>query len=313
MCEISIIVPIYNSEKYLEKCIESVLKQEYECYELILIDDGSTDQSGIICDQYAKKDNRIKVIHKNNSGVSDSRNIGIKRATGKYILFLDSDDWIEGNSLDKIYEAINEKELDILIFGYREIYENKNTSKINSYFNSNDDRFEDVILNISSNIKGFLFNKLIRKSCIEYYFNESIYVKEDLYFLLQNRENFKRFDIIPDIIYNYRIRDTSVSHVNIKNVKHISELEVDKYIVEKVQSKYSYDYKLLFIEEYFCLLFYLGKEDKKYLKKIYENIQQQYYNEVMKFKNINRKIKIKLFIKKEFQILYRFLRRIKGK
>jgi len=311
MCEISIVVPIYNSEKYLKKCINSVLKQDYNSYELILIDDGSSDKSGAICDEYVKKDFRIKVIHKENKGVSDSRNVGIKNAIGKYILFLDSDDWLEVNSLRNIDKVIREKELDILIFGYREIYEKSNTLNIKPYHHINETDFEKLILDTSDNVKGFLFNKLIKKSCIEYYFDESIYVKEDLYFLLQNRANFKKIHIIQDIIYNYQIRNTSVSHSNKKNIKYVSELKVDKYIFENIQSKYSYEYKVLFIEEYLGLNFYLNKNDKKYLKNEYKNIQKQCYNEIMKSENVSIKIKIKLFIEKYFQILYRVNRKIK--
>ena len=91
---VSIIVPVYNTEQYLRRCIDSIVNQEYTDFELLLIDDGSKDSSGVICDEYAEKDARVRVIHKENSGVSDSRNCALDHAKGKYIQFLDSDDWI---------------------------------------------------------------------------------------------------------------------------------------------------------------------------------------------------------------------------
>ena len=92
--KVSVIIPVYKVEKYLEKCIDSVINQSYSNLEIILVDDGSPDNCGKICDKYAKKDNRIRVIHKTNGGLSDARNNGIKIATGNYIAFIDSDDYV---------------------------------------------------------------------------------------------------------------------------------------------------------------------------------------------------------------------------
>ena len=102
----AVIVPVYNVEQYLEKCILSILNQSYRDFELILIDDGSTDRSGEICDVYCSKDSRIKVIHQNNSGLSNARNKGIREATSDYLVFVDSDDWIDSNSLEAFDEII---------------------------------------------------------------------------------------------------------------------------------------------------------------------------------------------------------------
>ena len=99
---ISVIVPVYNVEKYLNKCLDSIISQTYTNLEIILIDDGSTDNCGKICDEYASKDKRIKVIHKENAGVSSARNYGIQCATGDWIMFVDSDDWIEFDAINSI-------------------------------------------------------------------------------------------------------------------------------------------------------------------------------------------------------------------
>ena len=99
---ISVIIPVYNSEKYLHKCIDSVLSQSYTNFEVILVNDGSTDSSGMICDEYAEKDERVRVFHKDNGGVSTARNLGIDYATGKYVLFIDSDDYMTDDAVEKI-------------------------------------------------------------------------------------------------------------------------------------------------------------------------------------------------------------------
>jgi glycosyltransferase involved in cell wall biosynthesis len=116
---ISIIVAVYNTEKYIEKCLISILKQTYRDYEIILVDDGSTDQSGYICDQYAQKDNRIRVIHKRNGGPNSSRKAGIKNAEGEFVSFVDSDDWVESDMYEKLYGvAVSDNTIDICIGTY---------------------------------------------------------------------------------------------------------------------------------------------------------------------------------------------------
>lgn len=112
--KISIIVPVYNTEKYLKRCIESIINQTYKNLEVILVDDGSSDKSPLICDEYAKKDKRIKVIHKENGGASSSRNIGMDVATGKYITFVDSDDFIKEDFVEYLYNLCIENNCEIV-------------------------------------------------------------------------------------------------------------------------------------------------------------------------------------------------------
>lgn len=112
---VSIVVPVYNVEKYLKKCIESIISQTYKNLEIILVDDGSTDGSGKICDDYLTKDKRIKVIHKQNGGLSDARNVGIGVATGKYITFIDSDDYVENDYIEYLYNLIINNKCDMSI------------------------------------------------------------------------------------------------------------------------------------------------------------------------------------------------------
>lgn len=124
---ISVIVPVYNIEKYLEKCVTSIVSQTYSNLEIILVDDGSTDQSGFLCDVYAEKDDRIHVIHKANAGLSDARNVGIENSKGKYISFVDSDDYIDSAYVESLYHTLMHFSADISICNFSKVYEQGRT------------------------------------------------------------------------------------------------------------------------------------------------------------------------------------------
>ena len=115
---LSIIVPIYNVEQYVDKCIQSILNQTYQNLEIILVDDGATDRSGSIADSYAAKDKRIKVLHKENGGISDARNYGLDHVTGDYILFVDSDDFIENTMCERLFAVANSTNADMVSCNY---------------------------------------------------------------------------------------------------------------------------------------------------------------------------------------------------
>ena len=135
--KISVIVPVYNAEKYLHRCIDSILNQTFPDFELLLIDDGSKDQSGEICDEYAKKDSRVKVFHKENGGVSSARNVGIDNAVGEYICFCDSDDWVEKTWLLSFFERMCDNDMLITSFN---IYENEKKVEFKSFVSLSDKR-----------------------------------------------------------------------------------------------------------------------------------------------------------------------------
>lgn len=123
---VSIVIPVYNVQDYVKCCLDSVISQTYKALEIILIDDGSTDKSGKICDDYAKMDNRIVVIHKENGGLSDARNVGIDSATGKYVCFVDSDDFIHPLYVEFLYKACEENKAQVSICNYQKVYEHRN-------------------------------------------------------------------------------------------------------------------------------------------------------------------------------------------
>ena len=116
--KVSVIVPVYNVEKYLRKCLDSIIQQTYQNLEILIINDGSTDGSDVICREYVEKDTRIAYITKENSGVSDTRNMGLKQASGDYVTFVDSDDWIEKTYVEELYDKITTYNADIAIANY---------------------------------------------------------------------------------------------------------------------------------------------------------------------------------------------------
>ncbi|MEI7668283.1 MAG: glycosyltransferase family A protein, partial [Erysipelotrichaceae bacterium] len=138
---ISVIVPVYNVEKYIDRCVSSILNQTYKNLDIILVDDGSQDKSGQICDEYALKDNRIKVLHKSNGGLSDARNKGIELSKGEYISFVDSDDTISNNFIDKLYNLCVNYSSDISMCYFKQF-----TSEIS--FNREHESRIDIFTNI---------------------------------------------------------------------------------------------------------------------------------------------------------------------
>ena len=208
---VSIIVPVYNAERFLEKCVDSILNQSYTNIEVILIDDGSTDNSGNICDLYSQKDKRVKVIHQINSGPSIARNKGIHNASGTFIQFVDSDDYIEPNMIETLVDKIN-RDVDIVICGYKYIYkENDNivVRNSNTYKESkiSKDEFLDKFGKLFKDYYiNYICNKLYITDIIKnnnIYFDSSIGWGEDLIFNLTYLNHCENIFIIEDLLYNY--------------------------------------------------------------------------------------------------------------
>ena len=133
--KISVIVPIYKVENYLNRCVESIRKQTYRNLEIILVDDGSPDACGEMCDRYAQEDSRIRVIHKENGGLSDARNAGIEVAAGEYIAFIDSDDWIDDKMYEVLYHTLLKYDADIAECSYRNLFGDSHIEEISEKFN----------------------------------------------------------------------------------------------------------------------------------------------------------------------------------
>lgn len=223
---ISIIVPIYNAEKYIKECILSVMNQSFTDWELLLIDDGSTDLSGKICEEYANKNNRIKVIHKLNTGVSDTRNKGLDIAQGEYIIFLDADDyWYDYTVLEKLVETVEEYNLDIVRGEYKAVDEDGNDLFERPLTKSKEEYSGQVLTSGLFYKKimcgeNFLVLSLIRRNAISNLrFNKALSFLEDMEFYANLLLQPLRCMFVPIRFYAYRKTSSSASHTpRIKNL-----------------------------------------------------------------------------------------------
>ena len=210
-------MPVYNSEKNLSACVDSVLSQTYEDFELILVDDGSTDSSPAICDEYASRDSRVRVIHKTNGGVSSARNAGLTFLQGRgFVFFSDSDDTLESNALQIMYQAVDWENVDMLIAGYN-IYD-ENGERVSSMEKgrvkliSRDSALEEMFSPKEHRYQGYLWNKLFRKENIleaRLRFDERIAFNEDRLFITQylcTSKNDVAYTTTP--VYNYVLRSS---------------------------------------------------------------------------------------------------------
>jgi len=188
--KISIIVPIYKAERYLHQCIDSILAQTYTNLEIILVNDGSPDNCGAICDEYAQKDGRIKVIHKENGGVATARNIGIDTAAGEYLAFMDSDDWIEPEMIDLLYNSLINNDADVSCCGFYWTYVNMNVPEYHKeeklVFNS-EEAVEQVLTN--GNVSVVPWAKLYKR----HIFDETRYPVDKLF-----EDNLIIIDLLMD-------------------------------------------------------------------------------------------------------------------
>lgn len=203
--KISIIVPVYNVEKYLYKCIDSILCQTFTDFELLLIDDGSSDRSGIICDEYAAKDKRVNSFHKANSGISFTRNYGIEQAKGEWIIFCDSDDWVDIDWLEQYYDALDE-DVDLVFQGY--VHENNNDQTVHTWKNCSEQNVSDVIYGLEQrDLFGWTWIKIFKKNIITQNairFNTTIPKNEDLVFTLEYCLHVHKIKILSTATYHYR-------------------------------------------------------------------------------------------------------------
>lgn len=207
---VSIIVPIYNVERYLESCIESILEQSYSKFELLLVDDGSSDRSAEICDTYARKDSRIKVIHNQNHGVSYTRNAGLKVAKGEYIAFCDADDRYKPDYIMKMREAALNNEADIVISNYsvlRGVSEKLMCERQSGPIDRNE-VYRRIF--IDNTIGGFVWNKFFRRSLLkDIRFDENMQICEDTYFSCMALKKANKIYYLEESLYLYRIHMSS--------------------------------------------------------------------------------------------------------
>lgn len=219
---ISIIVPVYNAEKYLDNCINSLLSQTYTDLEIILVDDGSPDRSGEICDAYAERDSRIRVIHQQNGGQSSARNTGLALASGEYVGFVDADDTVEPDMYAVLYEAIQGRDLSIC--GARRVREGQVLRKTEKTVNFVALDFDGLYKEVYGRMNNGVWNKLFRRELAQACrFTEGLFHNEDLIFLLNYLPLAQNGSITTKVAYNYFVREGSVTNRN-----HFSERAFDE-------------------------------------------------------------------------------------
>lgn len=222
---VSIIVPVFNAEDKLEKCIKSILNQSYGDIELILINDGSKDSSGKICEKYAEQDRRVRYIDQQNKGASATRNEGISLASGEYIQFVDSDDYIEKRMTEQMVKRMQDTGADMVMCGYTEFFpeykdirlpEIDKTIKMTEIGKEYPNIFERFLLNSPC-------NKLYKKDKLFEKFPEDLSLGEDLIFNLHNMKYFEKISFIKKSLYNYMISQGSLNRKYRKNSIEIAE------------------------------------------------------------------------------------------
>lgn len=297
MLVISVIIPVYNVERYLLECIDSVLSQSYKNIEIILVDDGSTDSSSLICDQIKEKSDKVVVIHKQNGGLSDARNAGIQAATGEYILFLDSDDfWDDKNAVFNLVNRVTKTQADVLNFSYKKYY--ADTNKKVPYFSGLDPMPEGV--NTLYDQLSFLTekglyiasacNKMIRRSIFskDLFFREGTF-SEDIEWCAKLMATAKSMDFICENFYCYRQRESSISHtINTKKCEDLCNnivrcfrvaADVDNNLKKFMYSYISYQYGTFFVVQALAESF-----QKKSISKLED------YKWVLKYYGHNKKL-----------------------
>ena len=260
----SIIVPVYNAEKYLKECIESLVNQTYKNIEIILVNDGSKDNSFNICQEYASKDSRIILINQENQGVSETRNNALKIASGEYIQFVDSDDLCELDMIENIAQEIVDN--DILVFGYKNLY--KDSLEDNICFDEINtiDILQEKLFSCGS-VLGFLWNKTFKASVIkdnDIRMKKDLKFAEDLVFVLEYLKYCSKVKNIKKSLYRYRMgRQQLHSYQNSK--RNCDALAAFSYIIDmsdlsdKIKSLAKYEY----VTRYYYFKNFLPEDYKK--------------------------------------------------
>ena len=260
---ISIIVPVYKVEKYLCKCLNSIIYQTYKNIEVILVDDGSPDNSGNICDNYAKKDSRIKVIHKENGGLAEARNAGLKIATGQYIGFVDSDDYIEEDMFETMYNLSKMYDAEISIVSYKEwkngiILNDMNSGELDIY--NKTEAIKELL--IDSKIQSYMWNKLFKRHLFENTEFPSSKNFEDIATTLKLFEKSKTVIRLEVAKYNYIRRDDSIiGNRSVKTYNDYLDVILDKYLYlfnkyPEIEEYNAYNFIINMIWVYTIIVYY---------------------------------------------------------
>lgn len=331
---VDIIVPVYNVERYLRRCIDSVLSQTFSNVRLILVDDESTDSSGRICDEYSKKDQRVYVIHKKNGGVSSARNTGMEYSLRKkdgWIYFLDSDDWIEPDTIASLVKLGQSGNPDIVMANYRPII-NKSKDSVPMQLHYNVDEIRDILFNSLLSTRQFnpkfdyiqlqvIWNKLIKKELVQNLrFNEKIFIGEDTIFFMELLPHCREIFYIDKKFYNYD-NERSGSATRMFEDKLLSSRLNSNIVLNEIISRHYPNnkkmketlYQRSFSNLAMMSYMFLSKRNIKYSERrarILHYLNNEFYREVLEWQNTKKssiRVRCELFMLNHRILIYFYI------
>ena len=296
----SIIVPVYNVEEYLSRCIDSLINQTYQNLEIILVDDGSPDRCGAICDKYAAKDNRIKVIHKQNGGLADARNAGIGICTGEYVMFVDSDDWIELNACKVISDIIGETNADLVVFARNNVYDNGKIIKSKTHGSklvSSSECLKALVYRIvNSGVFSSSCNKCYSRDILDGLRFPVGKLAEDQGFTYKAIHRANRIYISDQHLYNYYQRSGSISHreFTIKLREDEYEMWINRlsFIKDNYPELVDYQIGQILGDMYISKVLIKRNDESRNLYKTIDAFVNEYGNDARHYANYNRRVKL---------------------
>ena len=301
--KISVIVPIYKVEDYLHRCVDSIINQTYTNLEIILVDDGSPDNCPMICDEYAERDSRIKVIHKKNGGLSDARNAGLDISTGEYIMFIDSDDFVDKDMMKSMMQNMIDNEVDMVVCNINYVYDDKEVVKYNhpdrilDKYEAMEEYLKDGI------VQAVAWNKLYKKSLI----NDMRYkvgkTNEDEFFTYKVVDKTDKIYYNSRPFYNYIQRDSSI--MGKYSIKRLDGVEASyerlNFIKKKYPTLYEKEKKTfvnLCIYSYQMILREPNLDKDKQGRKTLNNYRKKIKFNKTELKNYSYKDKLKIYLSK---------------
>lgn len=284
---ISIIVPIYNVEKYIDKCIESIVNQTYKNIEVLLIDDGSTDNSGNICKKWINKDNRIKYYHQNNSGVCSARNKGLNEANGKYIGFVDADDWISPTMYESLYSLLINYQCNLSICSRIRIIEDKQITYPNTGIHYFEDGKVDMRMLACKYDLNICMNKLYKKEIFnELRFPTNMTYGEDLYIVPEILSRANKIVYTSNGLYYYLERNNSASF-SFNELKALNDIEAkEKFLSYLKNNNVNYNTAFNWLFGAYTKGYFYIKDKNKLNSKYKSFIKRNFFDCCIKFKCI---------------------------
>ena len=236
---VSVVIPVYNAEKYIHKCIDGILSQTYHNTEIILVDDGSADNSLSICKEYAQKDSRIRVFSKENGGVSSARNMGMDEATGCYLMFLDSDDWLENDTIEKLVKSALDSSADVVVFEYSVDYPD-GRSDVHRHENLKGNMtIQDAVYHTIAGTNRFAWSKLYKREYVgNIRFDETIHHGEDTLFACLVMAQCRSAYFLPEPLYRYVQSEGSATRKSYFNTRLLSGKEAYLRLIDLCKEKF---------------------------------------------------------------------------